>query len=263
MKKVFCIALSLILIFALAVPAFAEAPVDDALFAQIKETAAVDFPEGTYEVNQIGRLIVFNVYGEDAFASAALLIGFGDLADPSWEESLAEVCEVQQRYQAMVGSEADDPVVLLNCFDTETRFLLFSVCEGTVLYDLSKTTIADQVTEAPAEQAEAPVEKNAPADGAELTMGQKNAVRSAQDYLSFTAFSRTGLINQLEFDGYSHEDAEFAVDHITVDWFEQAVQSAEDYLAFTSFSRDGLIGQLEFDGFTREQAEYAVTQVGY
>lgn len=106
-------------------------------------------------------------------------------------------------------------------------------------------------------------EKAAPAAEDPLTMGQKNAIRTAQDYLKYTAFSRTGLIGQLEYEGYSHEDAEFAVYYITVDWFEQAAQCAEDYLKYSAFSRDGLIDQLEYEGFTREQAEYAVTQVGY
>ena len=77
------------------------------------------------------------------------------------------------------------------------------------------------------------------------------------------AFSRSGLIEQLEFEGYSRSDAEFAVDNITVDWNEQAAKSAADYLSISSFSRAGLIEQLEFEGYTREEAEYGVTQAGY
>ena len=40
------------------------------------------------------------------------------------------------------------------------------------------------------------------------TMGQKNALRSAENYLDFSAFSYEGLIKQLEFEEYSHEDAD-------------------------------------------------------
>lgn len=94
----------------------------------------------------------------------------------------------------------------------------------------------------------------------ELTGSQRNAVESAENYLSFTAFSRSGLIEQLEFEDYSKADAEFAVDYLKVDWNEQAAKSAENYLDFTSFSRNGLIDQLKFEGFTDAQAKYGADQ---
>ncbi|MEO3759049.1 Ltp family lipoprotein [Mycobacterium sp. B14F4] len=94
------------------------------------------------------------------------------------------------------------------------------------------------------------------------TVSQQNAVRKAEDYLDYTAFSRRGLIEQLEFEGFSTEDATFAVDHVAVDWNEQAAKKAEDYLDYTSFSRSGLIEQLEFEGFTPAQAAYGVAAVG-
>lgn len=106
-----------------------------------------------------------------------------------------------------------------------------------------------------------------------MTMSQKNAVRSAEDYLRLTSFSRKGLIDQLSSeygDKFPREDAEFAVSYLEqrgmVDWKEQAVQSAKDYLNLTSFSREGLIDQLSSeygDQYTREEAEYAADQVGY
>ena len=97
----------------------------------------------------------------------------------------------------------------------------------------------------------------------EVTISQKNAVKQAQNYLKFMAFSRTGLINQLEFEGYSTEDATYAVDNITVDWNEQCAKKAKDYLDFMAFSRDGLHDQLEFEGFTEEQIQYGLQAVGY
>ena len=72
-----------------------------------------------------------------------------------------------------------------------------------------------------------------------------------------------GLIEQLEFEGYSTGDATYAVDHCGADWNEQAAKSAESHLEFMAFSRDELIGQLEFEGFTPEEAEYGVVAVGY
>ena len=128
----------------------------------------------------------------------------------------------------------------------------------------SQTTTTEPTDAEPedAQQTAAPVEEpEEPADT--MTMGQKNALGSAESYLSFTAFSRSGLISQLEFEGYSTEDATFAADNCGADWNEQAAKSAESYLEMSSFSRQGLIDQLLFEGFTQEQAEYGVTAAGY
>jgi len=52
--------------------------------------------------------------------------------------------------------------------------------------------------------------------------------------------------DQLEFEGFSTEDATYGVDAQNADWFQQAVLSAESYLEYSSFSRSELISQLEF-----------------
>ena len=98
--------------------------------------------------------------------------------------------------------------------------------------------------------------------GPSLSVSQANAIESAESYLRFSSFSRSGLIDQLEFEGFSNSDAAFAVDFLEPDWFEQAAKSAESYLDFGSFSRQGLIDQLEFEGFTTEEATYGADQVG-
>lgn len=92
--------------------------------------------------------------------------------------------------------------------------------------------------------------------------GNSLALQSAKDYLSFTAFSREGLIEQLEYEGFTNVQAVYAVDNCGANWNEQATQSAKDYLDFTSFSRQGLIDQLKFEGFTHEQAVYGVDNCG-
>ena len=110
------------------------------------------------------------------------------------------------------------------------------------------------------EPAPAPVQ---PTPTQDETLGQKNAVAKAKDYLDFMAFSRKGLIEQLEFEKFSHEEAVYGVDHCGADWFEQKNKKAESYLEYMSFSREGLIEQLEFEGFTHEEAVYGVESVGY
>src|SRR5690625_1533573 len=41
----------------------------------------------------------------------------------------------------------------------------------------------------------------------EETKSQQQAVKMAQNYISYTAFSKNGLIDQLEFEGFDNEDA--------------------------------------------------------
>jgi hypothetical protein len=97
----------------------------------------------------------------------------------------------------------------------------------------------------------------------EVTMGQKNALSKGKSYLSISAFSYSGLIKQLEYEGFSTEESTYAAENCGADWNEQAAKKAETYLDISSFSRSGLIEQLEYEGFTSDQAEYGVQAVGY
>jgi len=94
-----------------------------------------------------------------------------------------------------------------------------------------------------------------------ISSGQRNAVRAAQQYIEVMAFSRSGLIDQLEYDGFSTQDATYAVDNLRVDWNRQAARSAAQYLEVMSFSLSGLIEQLEYDGYTSAQAQYGANAV--
>ncbi len=96
-----------------------------------------------------------------------------------------------------------------------------------------------------------------------LTIGQKNALREAESYLKHMAFSREGLIDQLEYEGYAEDDIIFAVDNVEVNWNEECYEDAQSYLDLMSFSKSGLMDQLEYEGYTYEQIQYAIEKVGY
>lgn len=99
-------------------------------------------------------------------------------------------------------------------------------------------------------------------ENAPLTPVQ-NAKRTAEAYLSTMAFSKTGLIEQLKFEGYQEVEATLAVNSImSVDWNEQAARKGAEYLAMQGFSRSGLIDQLLFEGFTSEEANYGADANG-
>jgi hypothetical protein len=129
--------------------------------------------------------------------------------------------------------------------------------------DLRTTAQADGVKSAKSDS-----DRAAPTRADGLTGQQRNAVRSAKQYLDMSGFSRSGLIDQLSSDagdGYSVLDATAAVDYLNVDWNEQAVRSAKQYLSITGFSCKGLIEQLSSsagDQYTVSQATYGARQAG-
>lgn len=91
----------------------------------------------------------------------------------------------------------------------------------------------------------------------------ENALEEALSYLSFTSFSYSGLIDQLEYEGYSYDACKYAADHCGADWKEQAAKKAKSYLEIMAFSQAKLIKQLEHNGFTHEEAEYGARMNGY
>ena len=95
------------------------------------------------------------------------------------------------------------------------------------------------------------------------TIGEKNALDKAKSYLDYTAFSKEGLIEQLEYEGFTNAEAKFGVDNCGANWNEQAAKKAKQYMDYSSFSKQGLIEQLEYEGFTSAQAEYGAKAVGY
>lgn len=132
---------------------------------------------------------------------------------------------------------------------------------------------SDRVAEQPSRDTAAPTtvaEEPEPAEQEpeeqepDLTVSQQQAVQAAESYLStLGGFSRKGLIDQLVFEDFSEEDAEFAVDYLDVDWMEQAEIAAQNYLdTVGGFSRQSLIDQLMFEGFTQEEAEHGADSVG-
>ena len=103
-----------------------------------------------------------------------------------------------------------------------------------------------------------PTESNTPTSTA--TFGEEQALKKAKSYLRSSAFSYEGLIDQLEYEEFTPEEAKYGVDNCGADWYEQAVKKAESYLRHMSFSYSELVDQLEFEGFTSDQAQHGASQ---
>lgn len=129
--------------------------------------------------------------------------------------------------------------------------------QATTTAQASNPGEAPQATDSPPAPTTAPAPTLPPE-----TLSQSNASEKAAEYLAFAAFSRSGLIGQLEFEGFSTADATYGVDAVGADWNEQAALKAAEYLDFSSFSRSGLIDQLVFEGFTQAEAEFGVSSTG-
>jgi Host cell surface-exposed lipoprotein len=101
-----------------------------------------------------------------------------------------------------------------------------------------------------------------------MSSSQQQAVDSAKQYLETSAFSKQGLIDQLDSSaggGFSASDATAAVDSLNTNWNSEAVQSAKQYLQTSSFSCQDLTQQLSSSagaGFTPAQATYGATKAG-
>ena len=123
----------------------------------------------------------------------------------------------------------------------------------------------------PVAQEEEAVEEEAPEtaipEEEAVPFEYEQALKSAQNYVDTLHFSRQGLKQQLTSEygsGFSEEAAEYALEHVDVDYKEEAVEAAQSYLDAMSFSRQGLKQQLTSEygsGFTEEEAEYALDQV--
>lgn len=104
--------------------------------------------------------------------------------------------------------------------------------------------------------------KGSSSSSSTATRSQSNALQQAHSYLNVMAFSYEGLIEQLEYEGYSHSDAVYAADNCGADWYEQAAKKAQEYEDVMAFSHSGLVDQLEYEGFTHAQAEHGVNAIG-
>lgn len=135
----------------------------------------------------------------------------------------------------------------------------------------STTTPAPVTVDIPADVDESTVETTTtavpqPVDNTTSvgTVSQQQALASAEQYLEYVGgFSRSELVDQLEYEQFATADAEWAVDNVSVDWTEQAEKAAADYMEHVGgFSYYELVDQLLYEGFTQEQAEAGARSTG-
>lgn len=100
--------------------------------------------------------------------------------------------------------------------------------------------------------------------GKEPSKEYQNALKKAESYSDIFHMSKAGLYDQLtsEYgDQFPADAAQWAIDHLEVDYKENALKSAENYSKSLHMSKRGIYDQLisEFgEKFTPEEAQYAI-----
>ena len=168
-------------------------------------------------------------------------------------------------------TKADKPAYVVTVLDENT--IRFNLSGALAIDDISLIFVrldseSDyiQANKTPLTSSSESSESNAAPDTsaqnpAYVTTGEKNALKRAGEYLDYTPISYIGLIEQLEYENYTHAEAVYAADNCGADWYEQAAKAAQKYLDYMTFSRSGLIEQLEYEGYTHDEAVYGVDKV--
>ena len=90
----------------------------------------------------------------------------------------------------------------------------------------------------------------------------KNALKRAKSYDKTSHMSKQGLYDQLtsEFEQFTPEAAQYAIDNVNADWKENALKTAKSYQEYCDMSTSAIYDQLtsEFEQFTPEEAQYAI-----
>lgn len=97
------------------------------------------------------------------------------------------------------------------------------------------------------------------------TQKQKEAYDSARSYYSWSDLSEKGFYEQLEAEGYTDEEIQYALNRLKPDYNKLAVRCAKSYYdSRYAMSAQGIYDELvdDWNGFTSEQAEYAVNNLG-
>ena len=88
------------------------------------------------------------------------------------------------------------------------------------------------------------------------------ALEKAKSYNSLFHMSKKRMYRQLtsEFDKFSNDAAQYAIDHLQADYKYNALFNAKNYRKLFNMSKSRLINQLtsSIDGFTEEEANYAI-----
>lgn len=253
MKKLISITVALLVAFLCVTVASADSSVSPSTVIALLQSAysSSDGVEVEYKYDDDSSIYYMYITMDGIATSAVKAQSDSDLMD-NWITMRDKLITLNTSFTDYISTLTGDSSTSLSLNlvnDTNSDNILLSILNSTVLYDAVavESTSSSQT-------------KSTDADTA--TSGENNALSSAKQYLDYSAFSYSGLIDQLKYEGYSNTEATYGADHCGADWDEQALKSAFSYLANSAFSESGLQEQLEYEGFTNSQAKYGVKNCG-
>lgn len=105
------------------------------------------------------------------------------------------------------------------------------------------------------------------------TANQEKALEDAKSYLKESTYSKKGLKEQLEFDGYTKKEANYAVNNCGANWKKQAKKEAKNLIRLSLdeewkkwgvfyYSKKSMIETLKYHGYTKSQAKFGAKKCG-
>jgi len=123
---------------------------------------------------------------------------------------------------------------------------------------VAQTAVEPVAADAPTTRATA---ATTPAASGGVPSQNEAALRSAENYNSLMPFSQQGLYDQLIYEGYTAEQAQYGASNVRADWYANALRDARQYQETMPMSEQRLYEQLVYEGYTNDQATYALTNL--
>ncbi len=227
----------------------------------IIQVADIPVPYDIDDLSDSELTLVLNTYAESFISNEA----WKKISDPK-EIDIDEHITIKQDAELLKQGESTLYHFAYNGHIYSFAFIkVSSLDNATASYDLQNKIINSlefKEVKADKKEVETDKEETPVVPDSNETLGQKNALKTAKSYIDYSAFSYLSLIKQLEYEGYSNEEAVYGADNCGADWNAEALESAESYISYSDFSYQGLLEQLEYEQFTNEQAVYGADNCG-
>lgn len=97
----------------------------------------------------------------------------------------------------------------------------------------------------------------------EVKLGHKNAYNRAKKLVDDDAQSRKVVYEDLLKNGFSEEEAKYAVDDCDIDWNNSCYREGKYKLKYNNYSKKQLDEYLQGKGFKKSEITYALDKLGY
>lgn len=171
------------------------------------------------------------------------------------------ICEGTKTYKSVLGQEITVPY--LNGVIVENNSV-----QTTAAQTIESTTTSSKITDDNTNNPYDTVADNKTSE-VETTQAVSSefnaALTKAQSYSEILNYSKQQIYDQLisDFEQFPPEAAQYAIDHLDVDFRINALEKAKSYREILNYSNKAIFNQLvTIEKFTEEEAQYAIDNLG-